>query len=172
MFQVNLQGIPYAEPPVGELRFRPPKPKAKWTDPKSSLLPEDRQCSQVGINRNSSLDEGLFLTPWSHEDCLFMNIYTPIGKTKGLLPVMVWMHGGAFVYGSRWGYGPVNFNVHNIIVVTINYRLGPLGFLSLGTEYVPGNAGLFDQRMALQWVQENILSFGGDPGQVKLGSLG
>ena len=76
------------------------------------------------------------------------------------------MHGGAYLFGSRISYGPVYWAVHDIILVTVNYRLGPLGFLSLGTEEVPGNAGLFDQRMALEWVQQNIGSFGGDPAQV------
>jgi len=161
-------GIPYGEPPVGENRFLPPKPRTKWTNPRSALLPEDRECTQLGINRNSSLDEGLFLSPWSDEDCLILNIYKPRSSSKDLLPVMVWMHGGAFIFGSKWGYGPVTFLAHDIIVVSINYRLGPLGFLSLGTEYVPGNAGLFDQRLALEWVQQNIDKFGGDPRQVTL----
>ena len=113
-----------------------------------------------------SIEDGIFLAPNSDEDCLMLNVFTPAEKSDQLKPVMVWMHGGAFVFGSGSNYGPVNLLIHDIIIVTVNYRLGPLGFLSLGTNEIPGNAGLFDQRMAMQWVQDNIELFGGDPDQV------
>ena len=83
---------------------------------------------------------------------------------------MVWIHGGAFVSGSGtfWDYGPQYFMDHGVILVTMNYRLGPLGFLSTATGELPGNLGLWDQSLALTWVQDNIQYFGGDPGQLTL----
>ena len=105
----------------------------------------------------------------SNEDCLYLNVYVPANRTRNeLVPVAVWLHGGAFMFGSGsacW-FGPQFWMIHNIVLVTLNYRLGPLGFLSLGTEEVPGNAGMLDQVAALQWVQDNIAAFGGDPGRV------
>ena len=107
------------------------------------------------------------------EDCLFLNIYVPDtifvdDPQIKLLPVMVWLHGGAFMIGSN-NYnrlGPQHFVNKDVIVISVNYRLGPLGFLSLGSEEVPGNAGLRDQLMALTWVRENIENFGGNPESV------
>jgi len=101
------------------------------------------------------------------KDCLYLNVYVPSNprNTSGPLPVAVWLHGGAFMFGSGsacW-FGPQFWMVHDIILVTLNYRLGPLGFLSLGTREVPGNAGMLDQVAALNWVQDNIHRFGGDP---------
>lgn len=107
----------------------------------------------------------------SNEDCLYLNVYVPANRTRNeLLPVAVWLHGGAFMFGSGsacW-FGPQFWMIHNIVLVTLNYRLGPLGFLSLGTEEVPGNAGMLDQVAALQWVQSNIHRFNGDPRKVTL----
>ena len=96
----------------------------------------------------------------STEDCLYLNVYVPAvtRDPHRPLPVAVWLHGGAFMFGSGaacW-FGPHFWMIHEIILVTINYRLGPLGFLSLGTKEVPGNAGMLDQVAALQWVQDNI----------------
>lgn len=103
------------------------------------------------------------------EDCLFVNVYVPKTDIKPLT-VMVWIHGGGFAIGdgSPMLQGPDYFMTKNVIVVTMNYRLGPFGFLSLGTEDVPGNAGLKDQTLALKWVQTNIEYFGGDPGKVTI----
>ena len=108
----------------------------------------------------------------SLQDCLYLNVYVPSNprNTSGPLPVAVWLHGGAFMFGSGsacW-FGPQFWMVHDIILVTLNYRLGPLGFLSLGTREVPGNAGMLDQVAALNWVQDNIHRFGGDPDNVTL----
>ena len=101
------------------------------------------------------------------EDCLKLNVYVP-EDVEDLLPVMIWIHGGGLETGSNnfVDYGPLRFLDKGMLVVAINYRLGPLGYLSLGTDSVPGNAGLLDQVMALQWVQDNIASFNGDPGKV------
>merc|ERR1711936_307222 len=157
-------GIPFAEPPVGSLRFLPPVPHKPWTDPTNVTLPENRCCVQITEE------------PDEDEDCLLLNIYVPAvqaaeqaaEKQDAALPVMVWLHGGASLFGQGSGYGPVYWAVHNVILVTINYRLGPLGFLTLGTDDAPGNQGLWDQHLALSWVQENIAQFGGDPSLVTL----
>ena len=112
-------------------------------------------CPQL----NFGLDNDGLLTG-STEDCLYLNVYVPAvaRHPHRPLPVAVWLHGGAFMFGSGaacW-FGPHFWMIHEIILVTINYRLGPLGFLSLGTKEVPGNAGMLDQVAALQWVQDNI----------------
>ena len=102
------------------------------------------------------------------EDCLFVNVYVPEGGRN--LPVMVWIHGGAFLFSSKnhHALGPQHLVTRGVVVVTVNYRLGPLGFLSLGSEAVPGNAGLTDQVLALRWIQDNISGWGGDPAMVTL----
>lgn len=102
------------------------------------------------------------------EDCLFLNVYTP--NLTGLLPVMVWLHGGGFYSGSGDSelYGPDHFMEENVIVVTVNYRLEVLGFLCLDTPDFPGNAGMKDQVAALKWVKQNIAQFGGDPNNITL----
>lgn len=105
------------------------------------------------------------------EDCLFLNVYVPEdAPATSELPVMFWIHGGAFCAGSgtKKIYGPDYFVDKNVILVTINYRLGPLGFLCLNTPEVPGNAGLKDQVMALKWVNDNIKQFGGDSGNITI----
>ena len=107
------------------------------------------------------------------EDCLFLNVYVPkkaIDDQDLKLPVMVFIHGGALITGSGnfRDYGPLHFMDKDVILVTINYRLGPFGFFFMGDEMVSGNAGLKDQVMALQWVQDNIWSFGGDPNSVTI----
>ena len=103
------------------------------------------------------------------EDCLFLNVYTPVAS-EGLLPVMVYLHGGGFVAGegSSTMYGPHFFMDEGVLLVTVQYRLGIFGFLSTGQEEAPGNLGLWDQREALVWVKDNIAAFGGDPDRVTL----
>ena len=102
------------------------------------------------------------------EDCLFLNIYTP-GLT-GSRPVMVYIHGGAFIGGSgeSWTYGPSYFMHENVVIVTINYRLGILGFLSTGDAAAQGNYGLKDQAESFRWVKKNIAAFGGNPDDVTI----
>ena len=123
-------------------------------------------CPQVKIN--FTLSSGLVnngLHEKSDEDCLYLNVYVPETETDELLPVMVWIHGGGYMTGDGTSqrYGPLYYMSHDIILVSVRYRLGPLGFMSLGTQDVPGNMGSRDQLMALHWVQDNIMSFGGDP---------
>jgi para-nitrobenzyl esterase len=158
-------GIPFAAPPVGELRFAPPSPAPPWagvldaTGTKSS-------CPQ--------LPQPLGGMPSDNEDCLYLNIYTP-AKIAGPRPVFFWIHGGGFYYGSgssRLYNGARLAQQGNVIVVTINYRLNVFGFLASSAlskaNQVSGNYGFEDQQAALQWVQRNIASFGGDPGKVTI----
>ncbi|XP_046993594.1 venom carboxylesterase-6-like isoform X1 [Schistocerca americana] len=147
-------GIPYAEPPTGELRFQAPRPAAA----REGVL----NATQYGSDCVQSTGTGC-------EDCLYLNVYVPGTPAEAAaLPVLFWIHGGGFGSGSGSDqqYGPDFIVSYGVILVTINYRLGPLGFLSTGDEVVPGNAGLKDQQLALSWVQRNIASFGGDPGLV------
>lgn len=167
-------GIPYAAPPVGQLRWKAPQKPVPWTGPLDASAFRS-PCTQVVI--------ALFKLPGyklgdirGHEDCLYLNVYTPASVTgDSRLPVMVWIHGGSFEYGAGSDYDPdVLTQKHQVITVTLNYRLGAFGFLalqSLNTESddnSSGNYGVMDQQAALRWVQENIARFGGDPGNVTL----
>ena len=159
----SFTGIPYAKSPVRELRFRRSVPAEPW----SGTLDGTRE-SEPNIQPNlffpaSSLRLGA-------EDCLYLNVYTPEVSPADLKPVLVFIHGGAFVVGSNDSrlYGPEILLDKDLVLVSMNYRLGPLGFLSLETDSAPGNLGLHDQFLALSWIQDNIRSFGGDPGNVTL----
>ncbi|HEY0481869.1 MAG TPA: carboxylesterase/lipase family protein [Kofleriaceae bacterium] len=165
------KGIPYAAPPVGALRFRPPRPPTPW--------PGERDATQFGSVAAQSRDpriaimSGIAEKVVSGEDCLVLNVFAPAGAAGSgqRLPVMVWIHGGAFVMGS--GSTPLyhghTFAEQGIVAVTLNYRLGLPGFLYLG-DLAPGreegNYALLDQIAALRWVQDNIAAFGGDPDMV------
>ncbi|CAL8090401.1 unnamed protein product [Orchesella dallaii] len=150
--------IPFSKPPVGtDLRFEPPQPAESWVGVRDATE-TGPQCLQVNMITGGI--EG-------SEDCLFLNVYTP-KERKGLLPVMVWIHGGAFVFGTANRYRPAYLLDEDVILVTTNYRLAGLGFLNTGDGLIRGNMGLKDQNMALKWVQENIKYFGGDPTQVTL----
>jgi para-nitrobenzyl esterase len=163
-----FQGIPYAAAPVGVLRFRPPQPHPPWSMPRSAT--EDGSvCPQLSANGFTG-----------NEDCLFLNVFAPadaIGNGSAGRSVMVWIHGGG--YGAGAGsdqlYDPsVIVEKTGTVVVTINYRLGALGFLAypaLTDEDVDGrsgNYGIEDQQAALAWVQSNIAAFGGDPNKVTI----
>ncbi|XP_069359569.1 venom carboxylesterase-6-like [Maniola hyperantus] len=102
------------------------------------------------------------------EDCLWANVHTPNPSAGALLPVVVFIHGGGFLYGAGGQYDAVHFMDRDVIVVTFNYRLGPLGFLSTGDDQIPGNTGLKDQSFALKWVRDNISNFGGNPDSITL----
>jgi carboxylesterase type B len=153
-------GIPYAQPPVGDLRYEPPNPPKSWTGVrKANKL--GAECAQFNILAGGVLA--------GEEDCLFVNVFTPKLKDDGkLLPTMVWIHGGLFVAGSSNMYRPDFFMDEDVVLVTLNYRLAALGFLNTGDGLVLGNMGLKDQSLALKWVQQNIKKFGGDPNQVTI----
>jgi len=155
----SFQGVQYAQHPTGELRFRPPQPYDTGEILFDVSGVSEVMCPQI-------VDDKLV----GQEDCLLLNIYVPHTDDQGPLPVMVWVHGGALLFGSnRYAdQGPQHFLDRGVIIVTVNYRLGPLGFLSLGNNLVPGNAGLRDQSLALSWVNNNIRYFGGDKDTVTL----
>ncbi|XP_059392087.1 fatty acyl-CoA hydrolase precursor, medium chain-like [Carassius carassius] len=164
-------GVPFAKPPVGPLRLASPQPAEKW-DGVRDATKQPPMCIQ---DRQVSVTELKFLgmdveIPKVSEDCLYLNIYTPVKPGQDTkLPVMVWIHGGGLALGSASVYdGSVLSAYQDVVVVLIQYRLGLLGFLSTGDEHAPGNYGFLDQVAALQWVQENIHSFGGDPGSVTI----
>ncbi|XP_049778175.1 cholinesterase-like [Schistocerca cancellata] len=149
-------GIPYAQPPLGELRFQPPQAASGWEGV--------RNATQYGSDCVQETGEG-------SEDCLYLNVYVPGLPQEGSgLPVLFYVHGGGFVRGSGSDqkFGPDFLVSYGVILVTINYRLGPLGFLSTRDVVIPGNAGLKDQLLGLSWVQSNIARFGGDPQRVTL----
>ena len=162
------KGIPFARPPLGQLRFRAPQAPEAWTGV--------REATQFGAISPQTSDGSFGTLPGPmSEDCLTLNIWSP-GADTARRPVMVWIHGGSFVTGSGstpW-YNGTSFAANgDTVVVTINYRLGALGFLYLaeyaGEEYATsGNNGLLDQIAALTWVRENIAAFGGDPENVTI----
>ncbi|CAG9823989.1 unnamed protein product [Phaedon cochleariae] len=150
-----FRGIPYAEPPIGHLRFEPPLAKTPWEDT-IDCTTEGSQCIQGSDPVNGS------------EDCLFINVYTP--SLNGSLAVLVYMAGGAFAVGDSTyaGHGPDYFLEQGIVFVSFNYRLGIFGFIGTEDLTCPGNAGLKDQVLALNWVQRNIAFFGGNPENVTI----
>ena len=160
------KGIPYVHPPVGELRFKRPKPFEEGTKAWSGVFDGSKVATKC-VQR-TGLD---FYPVFGEEDCLQLNVYVPkMEIPKGGLPVMFWVHGGGFLIGdgTEQVYGPSVLLNKDVILVTINYRLGILGFLNLGTDEVSGNQGLWDQYEALRWVQRNIQAFGGDPQKVTI----
>ncbi|HEX3603926.1 MAG TPA: carboxylesterase family protein [Steroidobacteraceae bacterium] len=152
---VVFKGLPFAAPPVGDLRWRAPQPAAKWS----------------GVRAANAFSSGCAQS----EDCLYLNVYEPADAKKGAhLPVMVWIHGGAFLFGSGSAYDGSQFARQGVVVVTVNYRLGRAGWFAhpaLTAENPKGplgNYGLMDQVAALDWVQDNIKAFGGDPKNVTI----
>ncbi|KAI8519189.1 Carboxylesterase 5A [Branchiostoma belcheri] len=172
-----FKGIPYAAPPVGDLRFRPPQDPLPWTGTRDATRFGDA-CSQfdawAGFRKNSRavnpFYRALFMIPGNKsEDCLNLNVYTSNVSPTANLPVMVWIHGGGFTLGTARTYGgEVLTAYHSVVIVTINYRLGPLGFLQTLEDEAPGNFALLDQVKSLQWVENNIRNFGGDPDRVTI----
>ncbi len=160
------RGIPYAAPPVGDLRWKPPQPAAPWSG--------IRECTQWG-NRAPQVEVMPGLGELS-EDCLYLNVLTPAKKTTERFPVMVWFHGGglSILSGNTPGYCNTALPQHGVVVVTVNHRLGALGYLShpLLTEEsginASGNYGQLDLIAALKWVQRNIAAFGGNPDNVTI----
>lgn len=160
----SFLGIPYARPPVEELRFSNPQPPQPWVGIRDATK-DASMCIQVNIY-NSSLKTVVT----GEEDCLYLNVHTPQVDAHSNFPVMIYIHGGGFICGSGSStvYGPEYILDEDVVLVTINYRLGPLGFLSMEDTVLPGNYGLKDQTAALQWVKDNIRNFGGDPDSVTI----
>uniref|UniRef100_A0A9L0JEE7 Carboxylic ester hydrolase n=1 Tax=Equus asinus TaxID=9793 RepID=A0A9L0JEE7_EQUAS len=166
-------GVPFAKPPLGSLRFAPPQPADPWPFVKNTtsyppMCSQDPVAGQIASDLFTIRKENIPVQ--FSEDCLYLNIYTPAELTKkSRLPVMVWIHGGALMVGGASTYDGLALSAHeNVVVVTIQYRLGIWGFLSTGDEHSPGNWGHLDQVAALHWVQDNIANFGGDPGSVTI----
>jgi para-nitrobenzyl esterase len=164
-------GIPFAAPPVGPLRWRPPQPIAAWSGTRQATS-YGLDCAQIPM---SSPPGPGFVNPTS-EDCLFLNVWTPSKRPSKPMPVMVWIYGGAFIMGagSYPDYDGAHFAEDGIVLVTFNYRVGLFGFfahpaLTREAKGAPvGNYGLMDQIAALGWIQRNIAAFGGDPKNVTI----
>jgi len=164
-------GIPYAAPPVGNLRWKPPAPASPW---KGTLRAASfgSRCEQLAL-----YDDMIFRDPGVSEDCLTLNVWTPTNVKPGAkLPVMFWIYGGGFVTGStsEWRQDGAHLSTKGVIVVSFNYRMGIFGFFTHpelaaeSPEHATGNYGLLDSVAALKWVQTNIRAFGGDPANVTI----
>lgn len=155
----SFEGIPYAKPPIGKLRFRDPQEPENWTGIRDATQPGSKCCQINPFSIGSA--EG-------SEDCLYLNVYTPSLPYEKIekLPVLYFIHGGRLLLGYGDYYKPDYILKHDVILVTINYRLNILGFLCLDIPEVPGNAGLKDAVMALKWVNRNIRCFNGDSSNI------
>ncbi|MFC6592721.1 carboxylesterase/lipase family protein [Deinococcus lacus] len=156
------EGIPYAQPPVGDLRWRAPRPLPAWTAEKSALQAGAACTQYLSVpGQGQGFQRG-------QEDCLTLNVYAPENAQN--LPVMVWIHGGSFNLGASTDYDPRALaREQGVVVVSMNYRLGALGFLAtpgLEEDGSVGNYGLLDQQLALKWVRQNVAAFGGDAANV------
>ena len=156
----SFLGIPYAAPPVGDLRWQPPEPAGQWIGVLDAATVKPR-CPQQ--NR-----------PTASEDCLYLNVYLPADATSEANPVMFWIHGGGLREGGTDSFDPTWLVQRGVIVVTIAYRLGLLGFLvhpaldAASPMHTSGNYGLLDALSALHWVQRNVVAFGGNPDNVTI----
>ncbi|KAJ8682085.1 hypothetical protein QAD02_017877 [Eretmocerus hayati] len=157
-----FKGIPFAQPPIGPLRFKGPQPPLKW----SGIRDASKHAGDVCVQYESNGPQPYKI--FGGEDCLYLNVYTNAMECNR--PVMIFVHGGGFIEdtGNDSVYSHEYLVSKNIVLVTVNYRLGPMGFLSLGNEEAAGNQGLRDVLMALKWVNRNIEAFGGDPKNVTL----
>ncbi len=165
------KGIPYAKPPVGDLRFAPPQDVEPWTEALDCTGFGARAVQKITVGPGNGLPADF---PMS-EDCLTLNVWTPATDTDAALPVYVWIHGGGFAIGSgaEPDYDGASFAKEGIVTVTINYRLNALGFFASRYTYnkygTTGNWGLLDQIKALEWIKANIGAFGGDSGNITIG---
>ena len=163
-------GLPYAAPPVGELRWKAPQPPIKWKGERDATM-FGTHCAQGRV-----FEDMIFQDAGPSEDCLFLNVYTPAdAKDKSKLPVMFWIHGGGYAGGasSEPRHNGDFLPLKGVVLVTINYRLGVFGFLATSelakeANGATGNYGMLDMVSALQWVKANIKQFGGDPGNVTI----
>ena len=165
----SFKGIPFAAPPIGELRWKEPQPVKNWAGKRDT-----KQFGSHGMQTKVFGDMG-FRTKGMSEDCLYLNVWSP-STTKKSLPVLVYFYGGGFVAGdgSEARYDGESMATKGIVAVTVNYRLGVFGFMAHPelTKESPhnasGNYGMLDQATALKWVQQNIAAFGGDPKRVTI----
>lgn len=166
-FFYAFEGIPYAEAPIEKNRFQPPAPYQGHWDGVRDFVKHGSSCMQW---------DHLLPTPDNRlrgaEDCLFLNVYVPksvlgCGCDKKV-PVFFYIHGGAFMFGGSDFYSPLRFMTREVILVTFNYRLGPLGYLSTEDEVIPGNQGMKDQVLALRWVNQNIENFKGNKNEITI----
>jgi len=166
------RGIPYAAPPVGDLRWKAPQPAAAWKGVRQATE-FGNGCIQIPPTAFPAIYKGTAPSSQS-EDCLYLNIWTPANSTSDKLPVMFWIHGGGFTVGGTAIYDGENLARKGVVLVTINYRLGVLGFFALpeltaeSPHHASGNYGLMDMIAALQWVRKNIAAFGGNPKNVTI----
>ncbi|KGI78110.1 carboxylesterase/lipase family protein [Oleiagrimonas soli] len=166
-----FQGIPYAAPPVGTLRWKPPQPQAHWNGVRTATAFGPR-CMQRAI-----FSDMRFRSNGMSEDCLYLNVWAPANASGKKLPVLVYFFGGGFIAGdgSEYRYDGASLAARGIVTVTVNYRLGVFGFLALpalsaeSPHHASGNYGLLDQNAALRWVRANITAFGGDPNRITIG---
>ena len=165
--QVHVyRGIPYASPPVGDLRWKLPQPVTPWSG--------IHECTVCGMMAPQTPIFGIKEDRPNSEDCLYLNVLTPAKKSSDRLPVMVWMHGGWLIAGTGNDYNGLGLSSKGVVLVTVNMRLGPLGCLAhplLSRESpkgVSGNYLFLDMVAALKWVQKNISAFGGDPNKVTI----
>jgi para-nitrobenzyl esterase len=169
-------GVPFAAPPVGRLRWKPPQPVENWEGVRECITPPPSAYQNKPTPFMMWSKEFMAPDEPLSEDCLYLNIWTPARKTNEKLPVMVWIHGGAFTGGSGTVplYDGTEMARKGVVFITINYRLGIFGFLAHpwlsaeSPEKVSGNYGILDQVEALKWVKNNISAFGGDPGNVTI----
>ncbi|HEX7369664.1 MAG TPA: carboxylesterase family protein [Rhodanobacteraceae bacterium] len=167
----EFKGIPYAAPPVGALRWKPPQPVVAWQGTRKADHFGPR-CMQLPL-----FGDMVFRSDGMSEDCLYLNVWAPAGGTNKRLPVLVYFYGGGFMAGdgSELRYDGASLAQHGIVTVTVNYRLGVFGFLALpalageSPQHATGNYGLLDQVAALRWVHRNITAFGGNPDAVTIG---
>src|SRR5581483_9171837 len=165
-----FEGIPFAAPPVGKLRWQAPQPVAAWEGVRKATAFGPR-CMQAPI-----YSDMIFRDPGPTEDCLYLNVWTPANSAEAKLPVMAWIYGGGFAAGaaSEPRQDGSKLAEKGVVVVSMNYRLGVFGFFAHpeltkeSPEHASGNYGLLDQAAALKWVQKNITAFGGDPGNVTI----
>ncbi|XP_019633047.1 PREDICTED: cholinesterase 2-like isoform X1 [Branchiostoma belcheri] len=163
-------GVPFAAPPTGDLRFRPPQPQEPWTDifDATRFGPACLQFPRAATTALHAYDPGLDGVSIS-EDCLNLNVYAPkVSDGDPLLPAMLYIYGGAYLFGANKMYDGSFLAQKGVIVVIPNYRLGTLGFFSTGDSSAPGNYGMLDQLEVMKWVRDNIRAFGGNPDRVTI----
>ncbi|KAJ8933690.1 hypothetical protein NQ318_008408 [Aromia moschata] len=159
---LSFEGVPYGQPPVGKNRFEEPLPVEPWKGTK--IARNIYKCLQYRHLRPESTEEPVV----GNEDCLYLNIYTPSLDARAELDVIVFIHGGAFMFNYGGFQGPEVLLDRDIVYVNFNYRLGPLGFLSTEDDVVPGNNGLKDQIEAFKFIRDYIRYFGGNPNSVTI----